>query len=197
MSAVPSTRVSLLAAIAGSADSARWEEFAKRYRGAMEAYLTSHFPFLEADEIIQETLIALVNVMPGYRYDPENSGHFRNYLTGILRRKALKACARQERRAEALAAYRLESQGGVSAHEREEAEWRHAVFEVALQALMDDESVQERTKQVFVRTAIKGEAPAQVAEAFGLERNAVDQIKARMVAKLKDIIARLGNVDDD
>lgn len=197
MRPIPSTRVSLLAEIARSPESARWEEFVGRYRGMMEAYLVAHFPFLEADEIIQDTLVALVKVLPDYRYDPGNSGHFRNYLTGILRRKALKACERYERHAEALAAYRLEPKDVESAHEREEAEWRRAVFEVALQSLMDDESVKERTKQVFVRTAIKGEAPGKVAEAFGMSRNAVDQIKSRMVDKLKSIIARLGNVDDD
>ena len=51
----------------------------------MVSYLTAHFPVVNADEIVQETLIALAKAMPRYSYDPDETGRFRNYLTGILR----------------------------------------------------------------------------------------------------------------
>ena len=75
------------------------------------------------------------------------------------------------------------------------AQWREV--EIALQQLMSDESIQSRTRQVFLRVAVNGEKPDDVAAAFGIERNAVDQIKNRMMPRLQKIVADLekaGNI---
>ena len=85
-SQVPDTSTTLLRDVADS-QHARWAEFLARYRPMMEAYMRAEFRELDADEIIQETLIALVEVLPNYTYDPDEKGHFHNYLTGILRRR--------------------------------------------------------------------------------------------------------------
>ena len=85
---IPETSTTLLRNIA-DADNARWPEFVSRYRPMMAAYLAAHFPALDADDMIQETFVALFNVLPRYRYAPDETGRFRNYLTGILRRRAL------------------------------------------------------------------------------------------------------------
>ena len=97
MSQIPVTSTTLLREISGDALHARWGEFVARYRPMMEAFLRERFPRLEADDIVQETLAALVPVLPRHRYVPDETGHFRNYLTGILRNKALKHCARRVR----------------------------------------------------------------------------------------------------
>ena len=97
MTCAPETSTTLLRDVASEADNARWEEFVARYRPMMRTYLAVHFPALEADDIVQETLAALVSVLPRYRYAPDETGHFRNYLTGILRNKTLKHCARRVR----------------------------------------------------------------------------------------------------
>lgn len=41
-----------------------------RYEPLMRAFLASRFPTVPADDIMQETLIALVDAMPTYRYSP-------------------------------------------------------------------------------------------------------------------------------
>ena len=122
-------------------------------------------------------------------------GYFHNYLTGIVRRKALRVCARDRRRGEVMAAYRQEPQPVDSEREREERLWRDAVYEVALGQLLADDAIQGRTKQIFVRTAVNGEKPEAVAESFGISRNAVDQAKNRLVEKLRDIVSQLEAVD--
>ena len=122
-------------------------------------------------------------------------GYFHNYLTGIVRRKALRVCARDRRRGEVMAAYRQEPSPVDSEREREERLWRDAVYEVALGQLLADDAIQGRTKQIFVRTAVNGEKPEAVAESFGISRNAVDQAKNRLVEKLRDIVSQLEAVD--
>lgn len=193
MAKVPLTSTTLLKDLAGDARHARWGEFVARYRPMMEAYLRERFPHVEADEIIQETLVALVEALPNYTYSPEETGHFRNYLTGILRHKALRQCRNDVRRHEALDSYREDRAD--RRQDDEDGEWRESLLEIALQQLLADESVQGRTKQVFVRTAVNGESPEAVAAAFKIERNAVDQIKSRMTAKLRQLAKALEKAD--
>ena len=157
--------------------------------------MRAEFHELDADEIIQETLIALVEVLPNYTYDPDEKGHFHNYLTGILRRRALKAKQRDARRSEVLEDYGKKRPDAPSAAEQEEKNWRESLYEIALQQLLADKTVQGRTKQVFVRTVVNGESPESVAAAFGIERNAVDQIKRRMMDKLRKLVAALEKAD--
>ena len=56
--------------------------------------------------------------------------------------------------------------------------------------------MQGRTKQIFLRAAVNGEKPEEVAEAFGITRNSVDQIKSRLIDKLREVIEQLESVDE-
>ena len=193
MAEIPETSETLLRAIGGDSGHARWGEFVARYRPMMEAYLQSRFPTLDADELIQETFIALVKILPRYRWSPDEKGAFRNYLTGILRRRALKMLAREKRRAEVQRdlAQAEPSASGPAERDEEERGWREAVYAVALRLYLADETVQERTKEVFRRVALQGEPPESVASAFGIARNAVDQIKNRAVRRLRELVEAL------
>ena len=64
---IPTTSTTLLRDIAQDAQNVRWGEFVARYRPMMEAFMRERFPSLEADDVIQETLIALCRVLPSYR----------------------------------------------------------------------------------------------------------------------------------
>ena len=197
MAHIPTTSETLLRDISGDSQHARWGEFSARYRPMMEAYLRENYPHQEADDIIQETLIALVAKLPSYRYVPNETGHFHNYLTGILRRKALRACASAKRRLEVMEDYRNQPEAGQDGiKEAEEKKWRDSVYEIALQQLLADDGVQGRTKQIFLRAAVNGEKPEDVAEAFGITRNSVDQIKSRLIDKLREVIEQLESVDE-
>ena len=156
--------------------------------------MRERFPSLDADDVIQETLIAVWTALPSYRYAPEEKGNFHNYLTGILRNKALRQLHKDQRQAE-IAEEMRRSRGDMMADD--EQSWRETLVEIALQQLMNDESIQSRTRQVFLRVAVNGEKPEDVAAAFGIERNAVDQIKSRMMPRLQKIVAALeeaGNI---
>ena len=194
MAGIPTTSTTLLRDIASDSQHVRWGEFVARYRPMMEAYMRERFPSLDADDVIQETLIAVWTALPSYRYAPEEKGNFHNYLTGILRNKALRQLHKDQRQAE-IAEEMRRSRGDMMADD--EQSWRETLVEIALQQLMNDESIQSRTRQVFLRVAVNGEKPEDVAAAFGIERNAVDQIKSRMMPRLQKIVAALeeaGNI---
>ena len=200
MSIIPTTSTTLLRDLAQDSQHARWGEFVARYRPMMEAYMREHFPSVEPDDAIQETLVAVCRVMPSYRYDPDAKGHFRNYLTGILRNKARRTLRDGRRRGEiAAAAYGLLNGERASARQEWQAEeqaWRESVFETALAQLLADPSVADRTKRIFERTAINGEPPESVAAAFKMTRHAVDQAKSRAMGRLREIVKGLESAGD-
>ena len=194
MPAIPKTSVSLLEALSGDASSVRWTEFYNKYEGPMRAFLQAHFPTVEADDVIQETLIALVKCLPNYRYVPDEHGYFHNYLMGIVKHKALDIVRRQAARSVIRSQLEKEEQERIKRFqapndEAEEAAWQNAVKEAALEQLLADDSISLATREVFRHVALMHEPPMKVASQFGITRNNVDQIKARLIARLKDLIA--------
>ena len=166
----------------------------QRYQPMMTEYLRVHFPGLEAEDIVSETLIALVDVLKNYRYAPDEVGNFHNYLTGILKHKALRLSKQRERR-RALCE-RVAAEPSTPPEDPEEEAYRQSLFNVAVHQFFDDEAIAPRTKEIFRRTAMKGESPEVVAKSFKMERHAVDQIKSRSIAKLRTIIEALEKADD-
>ena len=183
----PETSTTLLRDLAACAENARWAEFVTRYRPMMDAYMRERFPSVEADEAIAETLIALVDVFRSYCYDPEETGRFHNYLTGVLRHKALRLCRQAER--ERGLRERAAAEPRVTPDDPEEENYRKSLLDIAVRQFFKDETIAPRTKEIFRRTAIKGESPEAVAKSFLMERHAVDQVKSRSIANLRNISA--------
>ena len=211
MAEIPTTSTTLLRDIAQDAQHVRWNEFVARYRPMMEAYLCERFPSVEADDIIQETLIALCRVLPSYHYSPDEKGHFHNYLTGILRNKALRQLRKDRQRAELASDLQQTGTTGVSSVasgttgttgvspvdiDIDEQTYRESLFELALRQFLADASVADRTKRIFERTALNGESPEVVAAAFKMTRHAVDQAKSRALACLREIVKGLESLAD-
>ena len=195
MADIPTTSTTLLRDVASDPQHVRWGEFVARYRPMMEAFMRERFPSIDADDVIQETFIALCKVLPSYSYEPDEKGHFRNYLTGILRNKALRRLRREQKDAEVAAELRRAGGRPLSAADDEKV-WRESVFELALQRFFADESIADRTKRIFERTALNGESPETVAAAFKMTRHAVDQAKSRAMARLRELVKELESLAD-
>lgn len=193
MSQVPATSVSLLRDIASGSENARWAEFVRIYEEPMRAFLAARFPSVEADDVLQETMIALMRVMPDYHYTPDGNGHFRNYLVGILKHKAEDAIRRQSRESDRRERIRKSAadaprRAQAPSEADEEESWRLAAMNAALEQLLSDESVNARSREVFRHVALLHEPPAEVAAAFGISRANVDQIKRRLVLRLSELV---------
>jgi len=165
--------------------------------------MREHFPSSDADDVIQETLIELIKVFPVYHYSPKEKGHFHNYLTGILRHRALRMMGDEKRCAKLvemvgasvpLARGRV-GRASLPDSADDERSYRESLLEIALQQLLADSSIHERTRLVFARVAVNGEKPNDVAAAFGITRNSVDQMKSRMMERLKELVAALEKAD--
>ena len=199
--AVPVTSISLLKVLGEDAKSPRWTEFANKYASTIEGFLFKYFPTVDAEEVVQETLIALVEKLPLYEYDPDTRGHFRNYLIGIVRFKAIEQLKRRKREADLKEALEtkamLDWEYEKQAYSVDLRDWRREAYEAALSQFMADKKIPSRDKEIFRRVALNGESPDSVAAAFAIKRNYVDQIKARMIAKLKELAFKYAGICGD
>lgn len=192
---VPRTSTTMLMELANSSESARWTEFVARYRPMMEAYMASHFPGVESEDVISETLIALIRALGDYRYDPEETGRFHNYLTGILRHRALSAVRVDGRRRDLVSAMEREA-SATGKDDGEETVYRESILKLAVAQFLSDRTIAPRTREVFRRTALAGESPEAVAMSLKMDRHAVDQAKSRSMAKVRELVKRLEAADD-
>ena len=194
---IPETSTTLLRDISADADNARWPEFVSRYRPMMQAYVKTHFPFVDADDMVQETLVALAKALPNYRYAPDETGRFRNYLTGILRNRALKRCEHDAKYRRLHTELRkLAVPERLDVPDADPTIWRTALLEIATRQLLDDGKISDKSKQIFQRLTVDGQSPEDVAAAYGTDRNNVDKVKSRMIAKLREIVRALEDVAD-
>lgn len=194
MQNVPKTSESLLIALGADSKSVRWREFVEKYTPVMRGYLRNRFPKIDHDEVIQRTFLAFVNTVKNYRYEPEATGLFHNYLIGMLRYKALSYCdeikndLQHKYEIVSLSSSPSESDAGLDIPD---SDMRYSAYELALREVFADPVISTQSKEVFRRVAIAGESPESVASAFGITRNNVDQIKSRVLARLKKIIDNL------
>ena len=189
MANAPVTSITLLKSLASGTDNARWAEFFRIYEQPMRSFLSARFPSVDADDAIQETMVALMRRMPDYHYTPDSNGHFHNYLTGILKHKAEDALRREAR--ESGKRDKLKERGAADAPREDPDDWKLAAMNVALEQLLSDESVNARAREVFRHVALMHEPPAEVAAAFGISRTNVDQIKRRMVQRLSVLVSSM------
>lgn len=198
---VPVTSISLLKVLGEDSQSPRWREFLRMYASTIDGFLFKHFPTVDAEDVVQETLRALVEKLPLYEYDPDTKGHFRNYLIGIVRFKAIEQLKRRKReadlRAELEANAQFEWECEKQSYSVDLRDWQREAYEAALAQFMADKNISTRDKEIFRRVALQGESPEDVAAIFDIKRNNVDQIKARMVAKLKELALRYAGICDD
>ena len=193
----PVTSLSLIRVLGEDAQSPRWTEFANTYAAMIDGFLCKYFPTVDAAETVNETLIALTEKLPLYQYDPDDKGHFRNYLIGIVRFKAIEQLKRQKRSAELkqhVKEQAFEWTYQSRSYKADLSDWQKDAYEAALQQFFANPDVSTRDKEIFRRIIRRGEKPEDVAGVFGITRNNVDQIMARTRARLKELALQYASV---
>lgn len=127
-----------------------WAEFYQLYWLAVIRYACKlGLSHTQAQDVLQETMMALMRLLPQFEYDPAR-GRFRNFLLTIVHRRALAAMRRRSRESE----MPFDASGLCDRLEQEPPsleDWREAVLEEALCRLRRDYLVDERTLNVFLR----------------------------------------------
>jgi RNA polymerase sigma factor (sigma-70 family) len=174
-----------------------WREFYDIYWGAILRYarklgLNAH----QSEDVLQETMVALMRILPDFAYDP-GRGRFRNFLLTIVHRKSLAILRGTRRQAvtgsnDVAADHPDLSVEGDSRLQTEAiANWREAIYAEALRRLRDDAALGEGTFAIFHAYAIEEKPASDVARHFGVKENAVYQIKNRLLRRLQRDVAEM------
>jgi RNA polymerase sigma-70 factor (ECF subfamily) len=180
-----------------------WEEFYQMYWAVIVRYGQKlGLDEAAAHDVLQETMVALLRILPTFQYDPSGGKKFRNFLLTIVHRKTLAAKRRMTAKAEVpfeTAAHEdglspseeLADENAPLPSDTVETNWRESIQEEALRRVREDPTVKGRTWEVFKAYVIEQQPAAEVAQRFGMEKNAVFQIKNRMIKRLREEVSKL------
>ena len=160
-------------------DQNRWSRFYRDYAPWIESVLRKHgLSPQDAEEVVQDTLVALVGIMPTYRYDRTHKGAFHSLLFKIAQNKAIDRLRKNAAEAERLAAFAKEPLAPT------ESDWCLETFNMALRRVYADPGIGETAKIAFRRHVQLAEPAETVADELGITVNNVYQIKNRMKKRL-------------
>lgn len=167
-------------------DQNRWACFYRDYAPWIESHLCKRgLSPQDAEEVVHDTLVELVGIMPTYRYDKTNKGAFHSLLFKIAQNKALDRLRKMKSEADKIKRFTAEPLTP------SDEDWRREILNIALRRVFADPSVSEMHKVAFRRFVQCGEPAETVATSLGITVNNLYQIKSRIKNRLADEIAAL------
>ena len=193
------TRASLLHRLKDWRDQASWQQFFDIYWKLIYGVARqSGLNDTEAQDVVQETMIAVARHMPGFRYDA-TQGQFKTWLLNMTRWRIIdhaRKRARPQHHAEPLhdgetqsAATALVDPAGNALDALWEAEWERTLLDAALAVVR--RRVEAQTFQIFDFYVNKDWPPAKVATTFQVSVDQVYLAKCRVTEMLKQEVTRL------
>jgi RNA polymerase sigma-70 factor (ECF subfamily) len=194
------TRATLIQRLKDWQDQPSWQEFFDTYwkliHGvAIKAGLTE----AEAQDVVQETMIAAAKHMPTFQYDP-GLGSFKAWLLNMTRWRIIDHVRKRKRQHLNLAAVE-DTVGGTGAVNRVmdpasqnldalwDAEWEKNLLDAALAKIK--RKVDPQKYQIFDFYVNKEWPPEKVAKTFGVPVEQVYLIKHRLTGMIKDEVKRI------
>ena len=193
------TRASLLNRLKDWHDQVSWQQFFDTYwRLIYDVARRSSLSDSEAQDVVQETMLAIAKHMPTFQYDPAN-GQFKSWLLNLTRWRIIDQLRKRGRAAtDPLVMHdsstiksvdRVIDPASNALEKLWEAEWHKTLFNAALAVVK--RRVDPQNFQLFDFYVNKQWPPAKVATTF---QTTVDQVylaKHRITEMLKTEVARL------
>ncbi len=196
MNEIPPTRQSLLLELGRRSDDA-WAEFLAVYEDALHRYCRARrLQDADARDVVQDVLAAVLHRIPTWDHDADR-GSFRGWLFRAARNIAVDAIARRAREVTAAGDTHVnrllaEIPAGPEADQASfETEYRRSLFQRASQQVQAE--VRPVTWQAFLLTAVEGRPAEEVAATLGVPIGSVYTAKCRVVARIRDRIAAIGD----
>ena len=194
------TRRSLLSRLRDHEDRDSWQTFFDRYwRLLYNVARRAGLDDVDAQDVVQDTVIAVAREIPEFRYDPA-LGSFKQWLFRILRRRVADHFRKLYRQpADAgISPETLEETGhadaivmrdGMSLSDAWDQEWERSVLDAAIAQVRGE--VIPKHFQVFDACVMKEWPVAKVASTFGMNAAQVYLVRHRVSAAVKRAARRI------
>lgn len=190
------TRSSVLRAVKDTGDAAAWARFFDLYAGFVFAVARNKgLSAADADDVVQGVFADLVRTMPTFDYDRQK-GRFRSYLLGLIHWRFIDKLKSLRRETDLKVAYGDEAKAAAATaaadakdadDAADEREWQAAAFDEALRRLQKE--VRPEHFAAFVESTVEGMDTGTVMQLHGLTRDNLYQIRTRLTARLKPLVA--------
>lgn len=195
------TRHSLISRLKDWDDQESWKEFFDTYWKLLYSVaLKSGLSDAEAQDVVQDTIVAVAKKMPEFHYDPA-LGSFKSWLLTITRRRIIdhlrkrqRQPQRHERRPDATEGRtgtmdKIPDPAGDQFGDIWEDEWKDSLYAAAVKRVK--QQVEAKQFQMFDCYAVKGWPVEKVAGLLGVSVGAIYTAKSRITALIKEEIGRL------
>ena len=188
------TRSSVIRAVADTENEAAWQRLFDLYAGFVFSIARSKgLREEDADDVVQVVFSDLARNLPTFQYD-RAKGKFRSYLTGLVHWRVMDKLKAGKRDADLKAAFWEEAKGAATDDDGfSEREWQAAALEEALRRIKPD--VRPEHYAAFVAMK-EGQETETVMKLYGLSRDNLYQIRTRLTAKLREVVAKVSEEMD-
>lgn len=203
-SSIP-THQSLLSRLRDLDDHESWRTFFDRYwKLIYNVARRTGLNDVNAQDVVQETVVAVARKLPGFRYDP-GRGSFKQWLLRIthrriadhlrkLYREPLRADVDLDRLEEDAIHGALASDSAANGLEKAwEEEWEKALFDAAVESVRHE--VNPKHFQVFDYCVLQGWPASRVASTLGLNAAQVYLAKHRVTQAVKRMVRQMNTGD--
>jgi len=192
------TRTTLLARLKDWGDDSSWQEFFDIYSQLIRnVALKSGLTRAEAEDVVQETMVAAAKHIPAFKYD-RKLGSFRHWLLNMSRWRISDQFRRRKKLTTQLPDDLADETGQSSALVDEktldidefwESEWQKTLFDAAINKVKTSQDSEKY--QIFDFLVNKQWSPEKVAKRFGISVNQVYLAKHRITELVKKEVERL------
>ena len=192
------TRTTLLARLKDWGDDSSWQEFFDIYSQLIRnVALKSGLTRAEAEDVVQETMVAAAKHIPAFKYD-RKLGSFRHWLLNMSRWRISDQFRRRKKLTTELPDDLADETGQSSALVDEktldidefwESEWQKTLIEAAINKVKT--SLDAEKYQIFDFLVNKQWSPEKVSKRFGISVNQVYLAKHRITELVKIEVERL------
>jgi len=191
----PQTLLRKIADYANGDDAAEWAKFAELYEPVIRIYIaqSGDAGAADADDIVQDIFIRLVDVLRKGEYKPEK-GRFRNYLASMVRRLLIDRHRRAVYRGAGLEAdvdHELLESSDPDPAAIVDMRLRLASHLAAVDHVLSRTMLEKRTVAAYREYALEGQGADEVAERHGMTVNNLRQLKHRLDRMISAVEASL------
>ena len=201
MATFPDTPATLLARLAvqatgRSTDESDWAELFDLYAPAMRRFAENLGAGNDSEDVVQDIFMKLVAILRNGHYSAE-AGRFRCYLATLIRNELVSRWRKAQVRAQCVSLDSLppdeqpEIQPDAAAVV--EAKWRLARHEAAVEHALSKTALSKQSREIYRAYALEERPIGEVAARFGVSRNVVAQVKARVNRMVAALESRIGD----
>lgn len=188
------TQSSLIRRVRSTNDGESWNDFVLKYRPMLVNVARAQgLSYEDAEDVVQEILMALVRKMPSFQFDP-SIGRFRTWLWRIAHNAVIDHVRKSKRAARLEQALKEEGLAAAQTSESESSEslskpQKSDTLSIALDQIRKHSN--ERTWACFEQHVLKGRTSAAVAAELEISTNAVFVNSSRVLKKVREACAQL------